>query len=164
MVQRSGSTLGWPDQRPLHERSGGKFDGGCGQDARVGFGRFAPFATGISTTQTWAKQLELQLNAVSGSNTFRTFNAGTTGYSLHQYLCRLRDDGPRLKPHYVVVGLSYATDFYDVLPPGRGGGIYGGDRERDYFDLDDQGKLVGKHWVPARKEAAHNYGKANPLP
>ena len=118
------------------------------------------FATGISTTQTWAKQLEGQLNASGGNNGFRTFNAGTTGYSLHQYLCRLRDDGPRLKPHYVVVGLSYATDFYDLLPPGRGGWIYGGDRERDYFDLDEQGKLVSKHWVPARQETAHAYGQS----
>ncbi len=116
------------------------------------------FATGISTTQTWAKQLEQQLNAAAGSDIFRTFNAGTTGYSLHQYLSRLRDDGPRLKPHYVVVGLSYATDFYDLLPPGRGGWIYGGDRERDYFDFDEQGKLVPKHWIPARQEAAKEYG------
>lgn len=117
------------------------------------------FATGISTTQTWAKQLEFQLNLATGSNVFRTFNAGVTGFSLHQYLGRLRDDGPRLKPHYVIVGLSYATDFYDLLPPGRGGWIYGGDRERDYFDLDEQGKLVPKHWAPANKQAAHEYGQ-----
>lgn len=117
------------------------------------------FATGISTTQTWAKQLELQLNAAAGSNAYRTFNAGVTGFSLHQYLSRLRDDGPRLKPHYVVVGLSYATDFYDLLPPSRGGWIYGGDRERDYFDLDEQGKLVAKHWTPVQMAAAHESGQ-----
>ena len=118
------------------------------------------FATGISTTQTWAKQLEFQLNAKAGTNLFRTYNAAVTGFSLHQYLCRLRDDGPRLKPHYVAIGLSYATDFYDLLPPGRGGWIYGGNRERDFFDLDDQGKLVAKHWVPVRQEAAHDYGQS----
>lgn len=118
------------------------------------------FATGISTTQTWAKQLEFQLNAAAGSNAYRTFNAGVTGFSLHQYLSRLRDDGPRLKPHYVVVGLSYATDFYDLLPPERGGWIYGGDRERDYFDLDEQGKLVAKHWTPVQQAAAHEPGQA----
>lgn len=115
------------------------------------------FATGISTTQTWAKQLEVQLNLASGGNSFRTFNAGVTGFSLHQYLARLRDDGPRLKPQYVVVGLSYATDFYDLLPPQRGGWIYGGDRERDYFDLDAQGKLMQRHWVPANSQSAHGY-------
>jgi len=117
------------------------------------------FATGISTTQTWAKQLERQLNAAAGREAFRTFNAGTTGYSLHQYLSRLRDDGPRLKPHYVVVGLSFATDFYDLLPPGRGGWIYGGDRERDYYELNAEGRLVTQHWVPARQEAAHAYSQ-----
>ena len=116
------------------------------------------FATGISTTQTWAKQLEFQLNVVAGTNAFRTYNAAVTGFSLHQYLGRLRDDGPRLKPHYVVVGLSYATDFYDLLPPGRGGWIYGGDRERDYFDLDEQGNLVPKHWTPVPHATAHDPG------
>lgn len=106
------------------------------------------FAWGVSTTQTWVRQLEARLNAAGDGEGFRTYNSAVTGYSLHQYLCRLRDDGTRLQPHFVVVGLSYATDFYDLLPPGRGGWIYGYDWERDYFDFDDQGKLVARHWVP----------------
>lgn len=111
------------------------------------------FAWGVSTSQTWVRRVESELNAKAGGEAFRTFNTAVTGYSLHQYLLRLQDDGPRLQPHYVVVGLSYATDFYDLLPPGRGGWIYGGDRERDYFDLDEQGQLVAKHWDPVRAEA-----------
>lgn len=111
------------------------------------------FATGISTPDTWAKQLERKVNAREGRPVFRTFNAGVTGYSMHQYLARLRDDGSRLKPRYVLVGVSFATDFYDLLPAGRGGWIYGGDRQRDYYDFDEGGRLVRRHWAPVPVKA-----------
>src|SRR5579863_4601153 len=53
------------------------------------------FATGVSTDLTWPKRLEHHLNVKSGAVRFRTFNAGTTGYNMHQYLLRVTDDGPR---------------------------------------------------------------------
>lgn len=112
------------------------------------------FATGVSTGDTWAKQLEARLNERGSGRTYRTYNAGVTGYSMHQYLSRLHVEGPRLKPRIVVVGVSFATDFYDLLPPGRGGWIYGGDRQRDYYDFDDSGRLTRRHWAPAPSVAS----------
>lgn len=109
------------------------------------------YAVGASWNETWPHQLELLLNtqqAGERTDRFRVYNAGCVGYSLHQYLHRLIDQGPRVKPNYVVVGFSFATDLYDLLPPDRGGWIYGDDKERDYFDFDANGQLVEKHWAP----------------
>jgi lysophospholipase L1-like esterase len=106
------------------------------------------YAVGVSMEQTWGKVLQKKLNAFYSPNKFRTYNGGVVGYSMHQYLLRLIDQGPALRPQYVILGLSYATDLYDLLPPDRGGWIYGGSRARDYFDFDSQGELVEKHWDP----------------
>jgi lysophospholipase L1-like esterase len=106
------------------------------------------FATGVSTDQTWGKYLEAHLNSTYSPAGFRTYNTAAPGYSMHQYLLRLIDQGPQVSPHYVVLGLSYATDLYDLLPPDHGGWIYGGDKARDYFDFNEHGILVEKHWAP----------------
>ena len=109
------------------------------------------YAIGVSTEQTWAKVLQNKLNAAYSPNRFRTYNGGVVGYSMHQYLIRLIDQGPELRPQYVILGLSYATDLYDLLPPDRGGWIYGFNSARDYFDFDSRGELVERHGnsVPA---------------
>ncbi|MCB1275576.1 hypothetical protein [Prosthecobacter sp.] len=110
------------------------------------------FATGVSSGQTWPSVLEQRLNQ-EGQGAFAVYNAATTGYNLHQHLLRLMDQGPVLKPHYVVLGLSYATDLYDLLPPDHGGWIYGEDRARDYFDLDKEGALYERHWEKPKASA-----------
>ena len=46
----------------------------------------------------------------------------------------------------MLAGISFATDLFDLLPPDRGGWIYGGDFERDYFDFDETGALQRRHW------------------
>jgi lysophospholipase L1-like esterase len=113
------------------------------------------FAIGASMEQTWVKVLERRLDEQAGADRFRCYNAAAIGYNLHQYLLRLIDQGPLVRPHYVVVGLSYATDFYDLLPPDRGGWVYGGLKARDYFDFDEAGRLVERHSEPeAREEPA----------
>lgn len=111
------------------------------------------FAIGAKAEETWAKVLERKLNSRK-NGTFRTYNAAGVGYNLHQYLLRLIDQGPALRPHYVVVGLSYATDLYDLLPPDRGGWIYGNELERDYFDFDHNGRLTLRHWTPGQNDGA----------
>ena len=111
------------------------------------------YAVGVSMEDTWGKLLEAKLASAYAPATFRTYNAAMPGYSMHQYLLRLMDQGPQLRPHYVLLGLSYATDFYDLLPPDHGGWIYGADKARDYFDFDHQGNLVEQHW-----DAAHIKG------
>lgn len=104
------------------------------------------FAVGVSTPQTWPKVLEAELNSGSQTPRFRVYNAGVSGYSMHQYLLRLIDQGPVVHPQYVLLGVSYATDLYDLLPPDHGGWIYGGDAPRDYFDFDAKGDLTLRHW------------------
>lgn len=64
---------------------------------------------------------------------FCVYNAAFSGYNLHQYLLRLIDQGPIVKPHYVVVGVSYTTNLCDLLPPDRGSWFTGGDQARNYL-------------------------------
>lgn len=106
------------------------------------------FAVGVSKDETWAKVLQRDLVARTGKP-FRVYNDGCSGYNLHQYLLRLLDHGPTLRPDYVVVGFSYATDLFDLLPPEHGGWTYGAPTQpRDYFDFDASGALEERHWVP----------------
>jgi hypothetical protein len=116
----------------------------------MGLGDSHTFAVGVSMDETWPRALEAKLNAGAKERPFRGYNAGCYGYNLHQYLLRLIDQGPILRPDYVVVGLSYATDLYDLLPPDRGGWTYGGPTQpRDYFDFDAGGRLELRHWDPS---------------
>ena len=120
-------------------------------------------AIGASTDETWVKVLERRLNEANPQHHFRCYNASAVGYSLHQYLLRLTDQGPVVKPHYVVVGYSFATDLYDLLPPERGGWIYGGNNPRAYYDLDEAtGELVEKYWDPTKTNTENvNQRKVN---
>lgn len=106
------------------------------------------YAVGASWTESWPSRLQERLNASSSAT--QVYNAAVSGYSLHQYLLRLIDQGPDVRPQHVIVGLSYATDLYDLLPPHAGGWTYGEELERDYFDLEGD-TLVRRHW---RREAA----------
>jgi lysophospholipase L1-like esterase len=106
------------------------------------------YAVGASTNQTWPKVLEQKLNA-DHPGSFRVYNGGIVGFNVDQDLLRLIDDGPIVKPNYVIYGLSYATNLYNLLPPDHGGWIYGDNAHaRDYFDLDESGNLVQKRWLP----------------
>ena len=104
------------------------------------------YAVGVSDTETWPKVLQNKLNA-AGADRYRVYNASAFGYSMHQYVLRLMDQGPALHPQYVVLGLSYATDLYDLLPPEHGGWVYGNNTARDYFDF-EQNVLAVRHWEP----------------
>ncbi len=120
------------------------------------------YAVGVSQEDAWPRKLESLLNAGAPTPRYRTYNAAYPGYSVHQYLLRLIDQGPVVKPHYVVVGFSYATDLYDLLPPEHGGWIYGGDMARDYFDLDADDNLAEKHWDPAAASQDATPQRGNP--
>jgi hypothetical protein len=72
------------------------------------------------------------------------WNGAIGGYSVGQYLERFRGLKGRLHPTLVLVGFSMATDLYDLIPPERGGFVYGGDASRVYFDLSPQGELIEK--------------------
>lgn len=116
------------------------------------------FAVGVSKDETWAKVLQRDLVTATGKP-FRVYNDGCSGYNLHQYLLRLIDHGPTLRPDYVVVGFSYATDLFDLLPPEHGGWTYGAPTQpRDYFDFDAAGVLEERHWLPP-EEGATGPGK-----
>ena len=100
------------------------------------------FAVGASTYESWPKRLETRLfpNRESGV----VWNAAVSGYSVGQYLERFRGLKDRLHPSLVLVGFSMATDLYDLIPPERGGFVYGGNASRVYFDLSPSGELVEK--------------------
>ncbi|MGE0574819.1 MAG: SGNH/GDSL hydrolase family protein [Reyranella sp.] len=97
-------------------------------------------ASGVSTGQTWPKVLQADLER-SGVSAW-VHNGGVHGYSLDQYLVRLRRMAPIVKPRVVIIGFSAATDFYDVGRTRAGDFVYGSDIGRVYFSLGDNGELV----------------------
>jgi lysophospholipase L1-like esterase len=100
------------------------------------------FAVGASTFETWPKRLEALLFSQDKSGV--VWNAAVIGYSVGQYLERFRGVSQSVRPTLVLVGFSMATDVYDLIPPERGGFVYGGDAARVYFDLGADGKLLEK--------------------
>ena len=113
------------------------------------------FGVGVSRDETWPLALDSILFSARQPRSGRVFNGGVAAYSLGQYLQRYRALRPTLKPHVVLVGVSTATDLFDLLPPRLGGFVYGGDAARDYFDLDDAGKLVERHFTPSAGPGAN---------
>jgi hypothetical protein len=108
------------------------------------------YAVGVDQENTWVRKVEEKLNAALPAPRYLTFNAACPGFNLHQYLIGLQELSPVIEPDYVMVGFSYATDLYDLLPPDRGGWVYGSNfPDRDYFDLNEQGILVRKRWTAA---------------
>src|SRR5690606_12612594 len=106
----------------------------------LALGNSHTMATGVSQHETWAKVLQAQLSK-EHAKPYRVYNAGIGGYSLHQYLLRLIDQGPLVKPHYVIVGFTFASDLYDLLPPSKGGWVFFQGTPRTYFDFDEKGEL-----------------------
>lgn len=101
------------------------------------------FASGVSWNETWPKILEQKLfknNLEDGV----VYNCAVAGYSLGQYLLRIRQLGDTLKPDIIIVGFSMATDLYDLVPPRMGGFVCRSNVGRVYFDLDAGGNLVEK--------------------
>mgnify|MGYP005846155553 CR=1 FL=1 len=110
----------------------------------LGVGDSHTFAVGIDHQLTWPNVLE-QLLFDSQIDSGQVYNGGMIGYSLGQYLVRARLLEPIIDPDLIIIGFSMATDLYDLIPPGRGGFIYGGGKGRIYFDLDSDSNLVEKH-------------------
>lgn len=116
------------------------------------------FAVGVSRDEAWPNVLETLL-ADGRPGTVAVYNGGVVGYSVGQYLLRMRELAPALSPQIVLVGFSMATDLQDLIPPRLGGFVYGHPWGRVYFDLDEAGHLVemrdliGKD-VPPRAEGS----------
>jgi len=102
------------------------------------------FAVGIDQQETWPNVLEKKLFGTD-SDTGAVYNAGVIGYNLGQYLVRSRLLEDVVDPKVTIIGFSMATDLYDLVPPEKGGFIYGGGLGRIYFDLDADSHLVEKH-------------------
>ena len=49
-----------------------------------------------------------------------------------------------------------ATDLYDLIPPERGGFVYGGNANRVYFDLDRRGEVVEKYYEHVEQASSHH--------
>ena len=99
------------------------------------------FAVGVSSSDAWPNVLERTLFAgdpMKGS----VYNCAVAGYNLGQYLLQMRRLAPIIKPNIVLIGFTIASDLYDLIPPRKGGFVFGSDRGRVYFDLDDKGNLI----------------------
>jgi lysophospholipase L1-like esterase len=109
-------------------------------------------ATGVSTYESWPKRLEARLfpNREGGV----VWNGAVGGYSVGQYLERFRGLKDKLHPTLVLVGFSMATDLYDLIPPERGGFVYGYDASRVYFDLSSNGELIEKTYSSISVDAS----------
>lgn len=99
------------------------------------------FALGVNREETYPWVLNEMLNE-RGQLQGKVWNGGAIGYSLSQYLLKYRELAPKIKAQWVVVGFSQATDLYDLIPPSRGGFIYGSTFGRIYHDLDENGNLI----------------------
>jgi len=110
----------------------------------VALGDSHTFALGVDMEQAWPNQLE-RLLFKGDTREGAVFNLGVIGYSLGQYLQRMQILEHELKPHIVIIGFSMATDLYDLVPPDRGGFVYGAEYDREYYDLDKNGLLVKKN-------------------
>jgi lysophospholipase L1-like esterase len=123
-------------------------------DVRVlALGDSHTFGVGVSWDQAWPLVLDSTLFGALEHREGRVFNGGVAAYSLGQYLQRYRMLRTTLKPHVVLVGVSTATDLFDLLPPRLGGFVYGGDAAREYFDLDATGRLVERRFEPGATPA-----------
>jgi hypothetical protein len=121
----------------------------------IALGDSHTFAIGASVTEAWPKRLEARLIP---DGRVVVWNAGVIGYSVVQYLDRFRTLQPKLHANLVLVGFSMATDLYDLIPPERGGFVYGDNAERDYYDLGPNKELVHKHFNPRQQNVL---GEAN---
>jgi len=108
------------------------------------------FAIGVSHDQTWPNLLEGKLfEEKNGDGT--VFNCSSVGYSLSQYLLKYRQMKNILNPELLIIGFSMATDLYDLIPPSRGGFVYGSMYGRVYHDLDANGELVEKYDLAGKR-------------
>ncbi len=110
----------------------------------VALGDSNTFAQGVSQREAWPNLLEAMLfgdDATAGT----VYNLGVIGYSLGQYLVRMRELQDFLKPQVVLIGFTMHNDLYDVVPPGRGGFVLEPSLGRVYFDLDQTGGLAEFH-------------------
>ena len=106
------------------------------------------FAFGVSRHEAWPHVLEQELFASESDGT--VYNLGVIGYSLGQYLLRMERTIDRLDPQLVLVGFSMATDLWDLIPPRKGGFVYGSQFGRTYFDLGPEGQLQVLHDLEGR--------------
>jgi hypothetical protein len=102
------------------------------------------YAVGVSTDKVFSHLLEKKLfkgQIDSGS----VYNCAMTGYSLSQYLLKYRQMREVVPPQLLIIGFSMATDLHDLIPPRKGGFVYGSEfTSRIYHDLDSNNNLVEK--------------------
>ncbi len=107
----------------------------------VALGDSHTFAMGVNMDETWPNVLEnLLFGGESDAGT--VFNLGVIGYNLGQYYDWLLINEKRLSPDVVIIGFSMATDLYDLIPPRKGGFVYGKGADRYYYDLSEDGELL----------------------
>lgn len=99
------------------------------------------FAVGVSQDESWPNVLE-QILFKGDIRVGSVYNCAVAGYSLGQYLLSIREMKSLLRPQIVLIGFTVASDVYDLIPPRKGGFVFGADRGRVYFDLNENGDLI----------------------
>ncbi len=110
----------------------------------VALGDSNTFGEGVNGDDAWPKALQ-RLLFHGRPEAGVVYNLGVIGYSVGQYLVRLRELQAQLAPQLVLIGFSMQNDLYDLMPPRLGGFVYGEDAGRIYFDLDVDGRLIELH-------------------
>src|ERR1051326_4758328 len=100
-------------------------------------------AVGVSNEQAWPKVAERLLQKRLRSHV-QVINTGVGGFSIGQEYFLMERFLDKYKPMHVILGFTLASDAYDIRTPEMGGFVFGGQFERDYFDVEN-GALVIKH-------------------
>jgi hypothetical protein len=104
---------------------------------------------GVDSAQAWPNIMEKTFGPACG-HPLQVVNTGVGGFSLGQEFMTMKKFLPKMKPRHVVLGLSLATDAYDIRTPEQGGFVYGGQFDRPYPDVMD-GKLVFRNSANEKK-------------
>lgn len=118
-------------------------------------------AIGVSSGEAWPNVVESRLKP-NFQRPFQVINMGVAGYSVGQEYSSMEKYIGKYKPRHVVLGLSMATDFYDIRTPSQGGFIYGSVFTRPYWDVEN-GVLLLKP-APALPSAGGAVAPSAPQP
>lgn len=120
-------------------------------DIIIALGDSNTFAGGATRSMVWPNRLESLLRDTHPQKNIRVHNFGVMAYSIGQEYFQLMRDGMKYNPRIVILLFTMANDVYDILPPGRGGFVFGPTAGRKYFDLNNDGELVVKTELVGKK-------------
>jgi len=126
----------------------------------MGLGDSHTRAVGVSDGQAWPNLLESMVRPKVPSP-FQVINMGVAGYSVGQEYAQMLKFLGKYRPRHVILGLSLATDLYDIRTPANGGFVYGSSFMRPYYDVENN-QLVLRDAPRLTAEAASTSSAPKP--